>query len=315
MSCSVTHPNVVATYHYDITPIRSAAVVCSGGLQVADAQAASRAAMAAGGGVTDWKLYLVQVGGGPEDGQPLRKTTARQPHPPLRLLPCPERRAVPQAPITCYLTGPFSNTSFFASRRSFAMPARWPARWTGGCSTTPPPCPTWRSRCACWPTLRAAWRTFTHAPSCTATSTPPTSCCAPWEPQPEAPAAGLPAAPGAAAARGSCRARPPAARHWATARAAATAAARRRAAATPARRAAVRPGLTSCGQTWAWGWWPRWPTSGCAVSLRHCTDIPYISGRLLGWQHTCAKVAVAFCLPALRLAGLAACSLDARCEV
>eukprot|EP00198_Chlamydomonas_reinhardtii_P010486 XP_001699823.1 predicted protein [Chlamydomonas reinhardtii] len=31
-----------------------------GGLQVADAQAASRAAMAAGGGVTDWKLYLVQ---------------------------------------------------------------------------------------------------------------------------------------------------------------------------------------------------------------------------------------------------------------
>lgn len=34
VSCSVAHPNVVATYHYDITPVRASGVVCSGGLQV-----------------------------------------------------------------------------------------------------------------------------------------------------------------------------------------------------------------------------------------------------------------------------------------
>ncbi|GFR52979.1 hypothetical protein Agub_g15668 [Astrephomene gubernaculifera] len=68
VSCSVTHPNVVATYHYDITPIRPAAAVCSGGLQVSDwnqccsvgVGGGGVGAAVAGGVVSDWKLYLVQ---------------------------------------------------------------------------------------------------------------------------------------------------------------------------------------------------------------------------------------------------------------
>ncbi|GIL57612.1 hypothetical protein Vafri_12675 [Volvox africanus] len=67
VSCSVAHPNVVATYHYDITPIRPSAAVCSGGLLISDGSL-MRAGCGTGpgvlpggpGAVSDWKLYLVQ---------------------------------------------------------------------------------------------------------------------------------------------------------------------------------------------------------------------------------------------------------------
>ncbi|GIL90997.1 hypothetical protein Vretimale_17053 [Volvox reticuliferus] len=67
VSCSVAHPNVVATYHYDITPIRPSGVVCSGGLLINDGSH-MRPGCGTGPGVfpggtgalSDWKLYLVQ---------------------------------------------------------------------------------------------------------------------------------------------------------------------------------------------------------------------------------------------------------------
>ncbi|GLI67931.1 hypothetical protein VaNZ11_012259 [Volvox africanus] len=63
VSCSVAHPNVVATYHYDITPIRPSGVVCSGGLLISDGSLLRTGPGVLPGGpgaVSDWKLYLVQ---------------------------------------------------------------------------------------------------------------------------------------------------------------------------------------------------------------------------------------------------------------
>ncbi|KAG2484809.1 hypothetical protein HYH03_016461 [Edaphochlamys debaryana] len=69
VSCSVTHPNVVTTYHYDIAPVRpQGQTVCSGGLQVSDQQGLGLGLRGPGGAgphagadvISDWKLYLVQ---------------------------------------------------------------------------------------------------------------------------------------------------------------------------------------------------------------------------------------------------------------
>ena len=49
LSSSVVHPNVVATYHYDIKQVKNKAMATPGGLQIEDASEA------------DWKLFLVLV--------------------------------------------------------------------------------------------------------------------------------------------------------------------------------------------------------------------------------------------------------------
>lgn len=53
VTSSIAHPNVVATYHYDITPVRQADLVGLRGLQIS----------ASPGMQLDWKLYLIQVSG------------------------------------------------------------------------------------------------------------------------------------------------------------------------------------------------------------------------------------------------------------
>ena len=49
VSSSVVHPNVVATYHYDIKQVRAVAAT-KGSIQIEESASPS-----------DWKLYLVQV--------------------------------------------------------------------------------------------------------------------------------------------------------------------------------------------------------------------------------------------------------------
>ena len=50
MSSSVQHPNVVRTYHFDITPVKMTEAMGRRGLQIVSEMAP-----------LDWKLYLVQV--------------------------------------------------------------------------------------------------------------------------------------------------------------------------------------------------------------------------------------------------------------